>query len=126
MVHPMDSVAYFFPSWFLQTWDYGGNSLLGKGTHLAILKKIDQTLSNTDLFKEEITAVKESLISDIIGQDELAYEMPQKDIIKELDQILSQGLTVLTKEDIVALRQRRKMFENPGANNIRVNQRSGY
>jgi hypothetical protein len=124
-VHPMDSVAYFFPSWFLQTWDYGGNSLLGKGIHLKILEKIEQIQSNTDLFNTEIRSIKESLIGDIIGQDELAYEMPQKDIFNELDQILSRGLTVLTKEDMVALRQRRKMFENPEGNKIRVNQRSG-
>ncbi len=124
-VHPMDSVAYFFPSWFLQTWDYGGNSLLGKGIHLSVLKKMDQLNNKSNLFKEEVLIIKENLLQDIIGHNDHSYEMPQSDILKELDQILSANLNVLTKQDMLALKQRRKQFVDAKANGIKVNQRAG-
>ncbi|MFT5766000.1 MAG: hypothetical protein ACI8X3_003438, partial [Saprospiraceae bacterium] len=40
-VHAADSIEYFYPAWFLQTWDYGGHSLLGQGIHLDILRSAD-------------------------------------------------------------------------------------
>ncbi|MEZ4951893.1 MAG: SH3 domain-containing protein, partial [Saprospiraceae bacterium] len=36
-VYEQDSIENFYPVWFMQTWDYGGHSLLGRGLHLRTL-----------------------------------------------------------------------------------------
>lgn len=121
---PEDSVEYFYPAWFLQTWDYGGSSLLGRGTHLAILKKMDETLQKSDLFAPEIMDWKQLLINDITDANVNYWESSEK-IVKELDDILSANFKILTEADKIALETRRKQFETPAENKIQVNQQAG-
>ena len=123
-VHSMDSVEYFYPSWFLQTWDYGGHSLLGQGVHLRLLEEMEQILQKSPLFLEEVTELKNRLVNDITWTENSYWE-PLESIQKELDQILASSLTILTEEDQVALETRRKMFDNPKDNKIEVNHKSG-
>jgi len=120
----MDSVEHFFPSWFMQTWDYGGSSLLGKGTHFEILMKMEE-VSKSNLFQKETNDLRDRLIKDITGPN-VEYWQPQDEILDELNQILDQGFQQLTKEDVIALEKRREQFENAKANKIRVNQRAGH
>ncbi len=119
----MDSVEHFFPSWFMQTWDYGGSSLLGKGIHFKLLQKMDE-VSKTNLFQKETNDLRDRLINDITGPN-VEYWESQKQILDELDKILDQGFQHLTKEDVIALEKRRKEFKNLKASKIKVNQRSG-
>ncbi len=123
-VHAMDSVEYFFPSWFLQTWDYGGSSLLGQGVHLRLLEEINQVLQRSTYFEAEILELKNDLIRDITWTENSYWE-PIESIRKELDDILAAAFTILSPEDITELQARRKMFDDPAANNIQVNQKSG-
>ena len=124
MVYSADSVEHFFPSWFIQTWDYGGCSLLGKGEHLKILKKIDQVLSKSDLFSKEIYGLKDRIIDDITNKN-IDYWEDKDKILAEVDAILAENINALSNEDIIALKTRRKQFEYPAQNNIKVNVRSG-
>lgn len=121
---PEDSVEYFYPAWFLQTWDYGGSSLLGRGTHLALLKKMDETLQKSDLFASEIKDWKQLLINDITDASVNYWESSEK-IKKELDDIISLNFNILTEADKIALATRRKQFEKPTENKIQVNQQAG-
>ncbi len=123
-VHASDSVEYFFPSWFLQTWDYGGHSLLGQGTHLDILETCDQALKKSDLFLKDIVIIKDQIISDIVGKH-ITYWENQEKISSELDSILKADLDILTNDDLIAIKTRRNMFDNPKANKIEVDHKSG-
>jgi hypothetical protein len=124
MVYAADSVEYFFPSWFIQTWDYGGCSLLGKDIHLKILKNIDQILNKSDLFAPEIKRIKDQLIDDITNKN-VEYWENVDEIRSELDAIIAANFKVLTNEDMIALKVRRQQFEYPTENGIKLNFRSG-
>lgn len=123
-VFPEDSVEYFYPVWFLQTWDYGGNSLLGRGLHDQLLQKMDETLQKSDLFAAEIRRWKTLLVNDIT-ETSVSYWEKQEKIIAELDTLLIRNYSILTDADKVALETRRKQFENPTENKIAVNQQAG-
>ncbi len=121
---PEDSVEYFYPAWFIQTWDYGGSSLLGRGVHHQVLEKMDKMLQNSDLFAPEIRQWKTLLFNDIT-QPDVSYWEKQEKILAELDTILVENYPILTNADKIALQTRRKQFENPEENGISVNQQSG-
>lgn len=123
-IFPEDSIEYFYPSWFIQTWDYGGNSLLGRGTHNKVLKIMDETLQKSDLFTPEIRQWKTLLFNDIT-QPDVSYWETQDKIIAELDTIITRNYSILTDADKVALQTRRQQFEDPATNSISVNQQSG-
>ncbi len=123
-VHAGDSIEYFFPVWFIQTWDYGGHSLLGQGKHLDILKRVEKMVKKSDLFFDYGIKIKDDIISDISAGG-ITYWEPEGKIRSELDEIRTAGLSIFTDEDKIALETRRKMFENPEANNIEVNHKSG-
>jgi len=124
LVYSADSVEYFYTSWFIQTWDYGGCSLLGQGEHLKVLKEIDRVLKKSDLFAKEITALKDRLMNDITNKDVDYWETKDK-ILDELDAIFAANISALSNEDLIALKTRSKQFEYPAENNIKLNFRSG-
>ena len=121
---PEDSIEYFFPSWKIQTWDYGGHSLLGRGKHQEILQKLDNLLIESDLFEEEITEMKQDILNDITGSYVTYWEEKEK-IIGEIDTIISANYGLFSEEEKIALVTRKEQFENPEENDIEVNHRSG-
>ncbi|MEM9821333.1 MAG: SH3 domain-containing protein [Bacteroidota bacterium] len=123
-VHPMDSIEHFFPAWFMQTWDYGGHSLLGRGIHLDLLKKIEIQLTGNSPFAAELESIKERLLADII-EEYVSYWETQDQITTELTAIVKAELTILDQAQRVALQTRLKMFAQAKANGIKVNQKSG-
>ena len=122
-VFAVDSVEHFFPAWFLQTWDYGGSSLLGQGVHFEILQKMEES-GKSSIFQKEIDDLRERLIQDIAGPG-VSYWESKKRILDELDKILDQGFQQFSRDDVIALKTRRKMFEDPKANKIILNHRIG-
>jgi len=123
-VYARDSIEYFYPAWFIQTWDYGGHSLLGRGIHHDVLSKMDQLKQVTPLFDQEVQAMKKQVLQDIMQSDEGYWEKPAL-ILAELDSILATENVILTQADKIALQTRRKMFEEAAANNILTNLKSG-
>ncbi len=121
---PDDSIEYFYPAWFLQTWDYGGHSLLGRGVHFRTLQKIDQLLKKSDLFAPELNRLKTRLVNDMVDPHVTYWEAKEK-IQAELDTILQTDFNILTPADKIALQERRQLFETPDANNIEINHQSG-
>lgn len=124
-IFPIDSIEHFFPTWFLQTWDYGGHSELGKGTHNSLLEQMNLVLVNSHLFEKRIEHYKSELIKDITDAH-VTYWYPKEDILKELDEILEANYGILSEEDKIALKTRRSLFESPKENRIEVNHRAGY
>lgn len=121
---PEDSIEYFFPAWMIQTWDYGGHSLLGRKIHQKLLFEIDQLYQKDTLFHPEMLALKDRLVEDLTGASVSYWEGTDK-IIPELDTILNADLTIFTKNDKVALETRRKQFDQPEEHGIRANLRAG-
>ncbi|MCB0619739.1 MAG: SH3 domain-containing protein [Saprospiraceae bacterium] len=122
-VFPIDSIEHFYPAWFLQTWDYGGHSELGKGVHRQLLDRMNRTLAASNLFEPEIEAYKDRLLEDILEGNEYWYDQPA--ILQEIDQILQANFGILSEEDRTALQRRRAQFADPGAHGIELNFRSG-
>lgn len=104
-------IEYYYPTWFLQTWDYGGYSLLGQGKHLAMLNRLEKLSGKSDLFQPEIRTIKTELIKDITERED--YGENSETILTELDDIINGAYTVLTDSDIILLKNRRPMFEDP-------------
>jgi len=123
-IHGVDSIEYFFPAWFMQTWDYGGHSLLGQEIHIKILDAMEAELKNSRLFEPEYQQTKAEILDDIT-LEHVTYWESQNKILEELNAILAKEYTLLSKEDKVELSNRKKMFENAKANKIELNQRSG-
>jgi len=123
--YPVDSIESFFPGWILQMTDYGGCSELGSGIHNRLLDKMNKTLANSDLFEPAIEKEKAALMKDMTNPT-MPYVHSKEKILAELDVILAADYGILTEEDKIALRTRRKMFEHPPANGIVVNCMTSY
>ncbi len=124
-IYPVDSVEHFFSAWFIQTWDYGGHSELGKGVHNQLLEKMNLVLVNSNLFELRIEDYKNQIITDITNTQN-TYWFPKDAILEEIDMILNAGYGILSDDDKIALQTRRKMFESPEDNGIEVNHRAGF
>ena len=119
-----DSIESFFPAWTFQLSDYEAASQLGTGRHLKMLQAIDQSWETGALFKPELTAFKEALLEDVLGKN-VVYWQPKELIMKELSQILNSDFACMDGRDRMALQARLTMFDDPEANSVRVNLRSG-
>ena len=119
-----DSIESPFPDWKFRITEEKSASQLGTGRHLAMLKALQSASEAGSLFKPELAAFKESLLEDILGT-KTEYWQPKELIIKELNEILEQNFSCLDARDRAALQARLMMFEDPEANGLQVNLRSG-
>lgn len=122
-VYQQDSIENFYPTWFIQTWDYGGHSMLGRGVHKRILEEIEEILDNTDLFEPEILQFKSRLLQDILDPQNTYWESSEK-IVAEVDAILSANFTILSPEEVASLSARKAMFESPFEHGIKLDVKS--
>jgi len=123
-IFPLDSIESFFPAWKFQLDDASSASQLGSGAHLNILTRLEKNLATGDLFKPEILHWKEGILADIAGKD-IGYWQPTEKILAELQKIIEAEYSCLEARDQMVLHTRVGMFEDPAANGIRVNMRSG-
>lgn len=121
---PEDSIEFFYPVWYLQTWDYGGESLLGRGHHFRILQQADQLYKAAPTFHQELNILKQQIIDDICNA-EVSYWETTENIQKELDEMLTYNWKILSANEVGMLRIRREQFDEPDKFEIRVNTRSG-
>ena len=111
-------VEYYFAVYYLQTWDYGGYSLLGQGKHKAILNRLEKLSAQSDLFVPEIKKLKTDLLEDITNGTE--YGENSATILKELDEIIKIKYKIITNTELITLKNRRPMFEKPEDYEIQV------
>jgi len=123
-VHDMDSIERFYPVWFMQTWDYGGHSLLGRGIHVKLFDEMERLNKQSKFFAKPITDLKNKLVSDITEQQSAYWEKKDK-VIAELKKIIATDYTLFTKEDRVLLESRMKMMERAAENKIEFGAREG-
>lgn len=121
---PMDSIEYFFSAWQIQTWDYGGSSLLGRGFHFALLQEADRLVQAAHPLQAEIVEVKKNIVEDILQPANTFWESKDKVLI-EMDNIIQANLAILDKNDRIALKARREQFDDPEANGIKMDEKSG-
>jgi hypothetical protein len=119
----VDSVEYFYKSWFMQTWDYGGHSLLGQGKHFNLLNEANDLLANSKLFEKPILEIKTEILNDIAAEY-ITYWEPEEKILAEMKKIVSANFVFLTTEDKILIKTRYEQFKKPAANKIEVNNRA--
>ena len=120
----IDSIESFFPVWKFQLSESESASQLGTGQHLKMLQKISQALPNTGLFAKPLLSLKEEVLEDVFDKNQ-RYWQPKDKILAELAEILANPPECLSAAERDALGIRKKMFEDPIANHIVVNMRSG-
>lgn len=120
-----DSVEYFYPAFFLQTWDYGGHSLLGQGIHLDLLQKIEAFQKKYPVpFSEATDTFVQQLVDDISAAH-VTYWEPADAIVEELEKITEKTWSVLSKEHSIAINTRLRQFRAPEKYNLETNHKSG-
>lgn len=102
-------VDFYYPIWFMQTWDYGGTSLLGSGKHLEKVEAMSK-LSSATLYKKDLVGLKDLLVRDISESE--YYNYSQSKCVDELGKILSGKYAILNQNDLVQLNARLKQLES--------------
>jgi hypothetical protein len=120
----LDSVEYFLPDWCIAVSEETVYSELGKGVHRNMLEKMTKALAASALFEPEYMEFKTRLLDDISGLT-LSYWNDQAAILAELDAIILADFGILTSTEKASLKARRKQFEQPAANGIKLNFRNG-
>jgi len=101
---PYNGLEGFFANWFEQTWDYGGESLLGQGKHLAALQEMDQLFKQSGFFAQTLKHYKNDLVHDITHSETKFRESKDK-IKRELQQILAKNFSILTSADKKSIKE---------------------
>jgi hypothetical protein len=122
--YPLDSIESFFPFWTFQLSESTAASQLGTGQHSEMLRKIDAALEAGPLFAKSLSRMKEQVLEDIFGKNQ-QYWQPKEKIVAELGELLQNSPQCLSIQDRTALEIRQKMFQEPEANGLKVNLRSG-
>lgn len=98
----------FFYAWMEQTWDYGGDSLLGQGKHIYLLKRMTDFSKNTELFKQAINQYKIALVEDLSNPDSTethGFSESKPKRAKEIDEILNYQSPLLSADDTAAIQK---------------------
>lgn len=95
----------FFYNWFEQTWDYGGESLLGQGKHLKALEQMEPLFKKSQAFAQPLKHYKNDLVRDITNPD-TKFKEPKLKMKQELQTILDKDFTLLTDADKKSIRNK--------------------
>lgn len=120
----IDSIESFFPVWKFQLSESESASQLGTGQHVKMLQQISLAMPKTGLFAQSLLALKDQVMDDIFDKNQ-RYWQPKEKILAELAELLVNPPECLSAAERDALGIRKKMFEDPVANGIVVNMRSG-
>lgn len=97
-----------FKSWFNQTWDLGGSSLLGDGQLLSIIKATIQYKKNHKLFNEELKLLKSDYLDALSWGS--SYQFTPEKILVEFEAILA--LDYFTNEELVEINELYERIKN--------------
>lgn len=124
-IFPYDKVESFFPVWQFQLDDSKSASQLGTGVHAKLLAEIENLLPASPAFRPLLLQIRSQILDDIAGNNNAGYWQNGEKILAELSEIMELNLPSLTETDVIMLQTRYRMFEDPEANAIWVNLRSG-
>lgn len=123
-IFPYDKVESFFPVWAFQMNETTAASQLGSGSHLKMLTEIEKHLPEMDFFRADMLLIQSKILEDIASGNAGYWQSGEK-ILAELKKIEESNFSSLEERDRLMIRTRYQMFEDPAANGIRVNLRSG-
>lgn len=122
---PEDSIEYFYPAYFIQTWDYGGHSLLGRGLHMSLLSALEnQFEGGQGTIDPVLVDWKQGLVNDIT-RPEITYWESLGSMQQELADIVAKDWTILQPDDIITLQARLLQFKAPENHSISTNHGHG-
>lgn len=121
---PKDSVESLFPVWRFQIAEMTWASQLGTGASKMMLDKITGALAQSQVFEPELTQMKESILEDIMD-NKTRFWQSQEAILGELDDLAAHPPGCISPNDVLSLRNRRTMLQDPEKNWIKVNLRAG-
>ena len=123
-IFPNDGIESFYPVWKFQLSESRAASQLGLGRHLSALQKLDTLWALAPGFAGSLQGYKGQILEDIFDKS-VEYWQPSDKIVAELQACMEAAPKCLSATEQNALAIRQKMFEDPEANQIRVNLRSG-
>ncbi len=106
-------------TWFVQTWDYGGSSGLGSGTHLKLFQLMEGMEDSP--YRDEIAKIRDLLIGDMLEFN--SYWESQEAILEELNKIIN-GF-VWSAEMLEKLENRVTQFEAYEDHELELNCKEG-
>lgn len=121
---PRDSVEYRYAAWTFPTPEGPTHSLLGRDIHRSLLCAADSLSRGDTLFGPEIERFKQVLINDMTAAG-ITYWEGQNKILAEIDTLLSKKLSLFNKDDLIALKTRRRQFASADSLGIQLDYRSG-
>ncbi len=121
---PLDSIESPFPAWVFPLSLEASASNLGAGKHLSCLQTMHRAWQAGPAFRPALRQLTEQLLADILDGNR-EYWQPQTLILAELGAILNGNFANFNHRDRLALQARYAMFEQPEANGIRLNLRTG-
>lgn len=122
---PEDSIEYFYPAYFIQTWDYGGHSLLGRGLHMSLLSALqNQYEGGQGTIDPLLVEWKQKLVNDITFPENTYWESIIS-MQQELITILAEDWTILQPDDMITLQARLQQFKAPENHSISTNHGTG-
>lgn len=79
-------VYHFFGNWFTQTWDYGGCTRLGQGTHTKLFQGIQKLRAAKNPFAPELKQLEDDLLHDLEHANNFC--LPHAKAVAEYKQVL--------------------------------------
>lgn len=119
-----DSIESDFPIWKFPLSERETASQLGAGQHTAAFRLIDKGMAMSPLFRVFWEKTKECLLADIFDA-QVVYWQGRDKILNEMETLLKNPPKCLDSNDLGAIAIRKKMFEVPAENGIKLNLRSG-
>jgi hypothetical protein len=101
---------YGFKSWYNQTWDYGGSSLIGNDTLLQCIERYMEYEAAYDLFEPELALIYTDFANAL--QNNNTFNYSQEIILKEYDAILK--LNFFKPEDTEKIKEHYKAIKAGG------------
>lgn len=96
MIDAYGESAYHYGNWFLQTWDYGGCSQLGQGTHLKLLKETEKQLAAQSPLSPELNQLRADILKDAFEWKWMCKTRPEATL--ELQSLKQLNLTATEKQ----------------------------
>ena len=78
-----------FKTWYVQTWDYGGYSMLGNGVFSEAVERVMKFEKNHALFQDEMVLFRRDFVQSLVW--ELTYGLSRDKVLNEFDDLLGSG-----------------------------------
>lgn len=110
-VYPADSVEYFYTAWQFPLPTGEVHSLLGNGTHLALLRAAEQLHTQDSFLRSDIRRMIKPMMTDLLDPGQTFWEEKAR-VLAELEAICAQHWKVVEAEEIILLHKRLEAIQD--------------